>query len=110
MAKQKVVPVLNLSGVDVNMENVNKAKLVYRAFLHPLRKKILALLDSANGRSLNVTTIYTRLKIDQPVASQHLGILRKAGFVKAEREGKEILYSVNGEMLKTLNKASALLA
>jgi DNA-binding transcriptional ArsR family regulator len=34
------------------------------------------------------------------VASQHLAVLRKAGFVKTTRDGKNIYYSVNMPRLK----------
>jgi DNA-binding transcriptional ArsR family regulator len=44
------------------------------------------------------------LRLEQSVASQHLAILRKAGFVKTDRDGKFIYYSVNTERLEELNK------
>ena len=53
---------------------------------------------------MTVTEIYVKLRLEQSVASQHLAILRKAGFVKTERDGKFIYYSVNTERLEELNK------
>jgi DNA-binding transcriptional ArsR family regulator len=38
------------------------------------------------------------------VASQHLAILRKAGFVKTDRDGKFIYYSVNTDRMQELNQ------
>jgi DNA-binding transcriptional ArsR family regulator len=35
------------------------------------------------------------MRLEQSVASQHLAILRKAGFVITERDGKFIYYTVN---------------
>jgi DNA-binding transcriptional ArsR family regulator len=59
-------------------------------------------LMSENGR-LTVTEIYVRLRIEQSVASQHLAILRDAGVVKTERDGKFIYYSLNGQRLDELS-------
>ncbi|MCH5689900.1 hypothetical protein LWM68_40125 [Niabella sp. W65] len=42
--------------------------------------------------------------MEQSVASQHLAILRKADFVKTERDGKFIYYTVNTQRMKDLNK------
>jgi DNA-binding transcriptional ArsR family regulator len=44
---------------------------------------------------MTVTEIYVKLRLEQSVASQHLAILRSAGVVKTERNGKFIYYSVN---------------
>jgi DNA-binding transcriptional ArsR family regulator len=79
---------------------LKKAALQYRAINHPLRQKILQLLHK-NGR-LAVTPIYATMKLEQSVASQHLAILRRAGLVITEREGKHIFYSVNYQRLKLL--------
>ena len=44
---------------------------------------------------MTVTEIYVKLRLEQSVASQHLMILRKAGIVFTQREGKFIYYSIN---------------
>lgn len=53
---------------------------------------------------MTVTEIFLHLRLEQSVASQHLAILRKAGFVKTKREGKFIYYSVNRQRILELNK------
>lgn len=53
------------------------------------------------GRT-SVTNIYTALKLEQSVASQHLAILRKAGCVNTIRNGKQIHYSVNHSRLQEI--------
>ncbi|MCH5715543.1 ArsR/SmtB family transcription factor [Niabella hibiscisoli] len=73
-----------------------------RAFNHKLRQQILKLID--NQEKVTVTEIYVKLRIEQSVASQHLAILRKADFVKTERDGKFIYYTVNTQRMKDLNK------
>jgi DNA-binding transcriptional ArsR family regulator len=92
----------NFSSLNVDLHNLKKAALVLRAINHKLRQQILKLIDE-NGR-MTVTEIYVKLRLEQSVASQHLAILRKAGFVKTDRDGKFIYYSVNTERLEELNK------
>lgn len=72
-----------------------------RALNHPLRQKILKTVHQK--QSINVTELYKTLKLEQSVASQHLGILRKAGFVMPNRDGRVIHYSVNYERIDDLN-------
>ncbi|MER3498280.1 MAG: transcriptional regulator [Chitinophagaceae bacterium] len=92
----------NLTSLNVDLHNVKKAALVLRAINHKLRQQILKLIQE-HGK-MTVTEIYVKLRLEQSVASQHLAILRKAGFVKTERDGKFIYYSVNNERLEELNK------
>jgi DNA-binding transcriptional ArsR family regulator len=92
----------NFSSVNVDLYNLKKAAMVLRAINHKLRQQVLKLIDE-NGK-MTVTEIYVKLRLEQSVASQHLAILRKAGFVKTERDGKFIYYAVNTERLEELNK------
>jgi len=53
---------------------------------------------------MTVTDIYIKLRLEQSVASQHLAILRRAGVVITERQGKFIYYSLNNERLEQISK------
>lgn len=92
----------NGSSLKVDLLNVKKAALILRAINHKLRQQILKLIDE-QGR-ITVTEIYVKLRLEQSVASQHLAILRKAGFVNTDRDGKFIYYSVNTNRLEELNQ------
>lgn len=83
---------------------LQSAALAVRAINHPLRKKIIDLLET-NGEMV-VTDIYVKLRTEQSVASQHLAILRNAGFVSTKRDGKFIHYKLNKERFSS---ASALI-
>jgi DNA-binding transcriptional ArsR family regulator len=87
---------------QVDLLNVKKAGLILRAVNHKLRQQILKLIDE--HKRITVTELYVKLRLEQSVASQHLAILRKAGFVKTVRDGKFIFYSVNINRLKDLNR------
>ena len=89
------------NSLKVDLLNVKKAALILRAVNHKLRQQILKLIDEQG--KITVTEIYVKLRLEQSVASQHLAILRKAGFVKTDREGKFIYYSVNSSRLEELN-------
>ena len=78
------------SSLKVDLMNVKKAALILRAINHKLRQQILKLIDE-QGR-ITVTEIYVKLRLEQSVASQHLAILRKAGFVNTDRDGTFIYY------------------
>src|ERR1700730_7966921 len=92
----------SFSSVSVDLYNVKKAAVVLRAINHKLRQQILKLIDESG--KMTVTEIYVKLRLEQSVASQHLAILRKAGFVKTDRDGKFIYYSVNADRLEELNR------
>ena len=92
----------NRSPLKVDVQNIKKAALILRAFNHKLRQQILKLIN--DKKKITVTDIYLKLRLEQPVASQHLAILRKAGFVKTERDGKFIYYAVNHKRLDELEK------
>jgi DNA-binding transcriptional ArsR family regulator len=94
------------NGKELAIESlqIKKAALIFRAINHPLRRQMLQLLHE-NAR-MTVTEIYIKLRLEQSVASQHLAILRKAGMVNTEREGKFIFYSVNYQRLKQVHQTA----
>jgi DNA-binding transcriptional ArsR family regulator len=88
--------------IKIDLLNLKKASLILRALNHKLRQQILKMIDE-QGKT-TVTELYVKLRLEQSVASQHLAILRKAGFVNTDREGKFIYYSVNTNRLKDINR------
>ena len=94
-------PAENGTLLTIDLLNVKKAALILRAVNHKLRQQIIKLIDE-HGK-MTVTEIYVKLRLEQSVASQHLAILRKAGFVKTDRDGKYIFYSINISRLQEIN-------
>jgi len=84
----------------LNFETMKNAFFMLRSVSHPLRKKILHLLEKTSH--LTVTEIYIKLRLEQSVASQHLSVLRAAGVVKTERVGKFVHYSLNQERIEEI--------
>jgi DNA-binding transcriptional ArsR family regulator len=83
--------------LKIDVIQLKKAALILRAINHKLRQQILKLIHQ-HGK-MTVTEIYVKLRLEQSVASQHLAILRKAGYVNTLRDGKFIFYSVNQSRL-----------
>jgi DNA-binding transcriptional ArsR family regulator len=93
-----------MEDLKIDLLPLKKAALVLRAINHKLRLQILKLINQ-HGK-LTVTEIYVKLRLEQSVASQHLAILRRAGYVTTERDGKFIFYSVNHERLAEIQQLS----
>jgi ArsR family transcriptional regulator, virulence genes transcriptional regulator len=87
---------------------VRKAALVLRAVNHKLRQKMLHLIEDAER--ITVTEIFVKMRLEQSVASQHLAILRRAGVVLTERDGKFIYYSVDKKRLEQISSLAGELA
>ena len=92
----------------IDYADLRKAVLVLRALNHKLRQKMLDLIEE-NDR-MTVTEIYVKLRMEQSVASQHLAILRRAGVVRTERDGKFIFYSLDKERLRQISELAGELA
>lgn len=99
---------LTFGNVTLNIYDVKKASLSFRALNHKLRQQILVVIDE-NSNKIAVTELYVKLRIEQSVCSQHLAILRRAGIVKTARDGKFIYYSVNYTMLSVINEVAVTL-
>ncbi|NJC27224.1 ArsR/SmtB family transcription factor [Neolewinella antarctica] len=83
--------------INIGSNDLRSAVLVLRAINHDLRKRIIDLLGAE--REMTVTEIFVAIRVEQSIASQHLGILRKAGIVGTRRDGKFIYYSLNQNRL-----------
>lgn len=101
--KKNEVVTLRRGGKEILLDyaDLRKAVLVLRAVNHQLRQRILHLMEESEG--ITVTDIYIKLRLEQSVASQHLAILRRAGVVRTERNGKFIYYSLDKDRLKQIN-------
>ena len=59
----------------------------------------LSILTQLAAGPKNVTALCKALDAKQPAFSHHLGLLRMAGLVAAERAGKSVTYALNAEAL-----------
>jgi DNA-binding transcriptional ArsR family regulator len=105
MRKAKLEKVVLKNGsedLQLNYTELRKAVLVLRAVNHKLRQTMIDLLEE--NQRMTVTDIYVKMRLEQSVASQHLAILRRAGVVITERNGKFIYYSLNKSRLGQISQ------
>lgn len=70
---------------------LTQAAQMLKAVAHPVRLSIMSAL--AHGK-LTVSEIFGRLGVEQAVASHHLAIMKDRGVLLAERDGKNVYYSL----------------
>jgi ArsR family transcriptional regulator, arsenate/arsenite/antimonite-responsive transcriptional repressor len=80
----------------------------FKVLADPTRLRILNLL-ARNDRPLCVCDIVEQFSVGQPTISHHLKLLRETCFVKAERNGAFIYYSINRNCLTELPKAAQMI-
>ncbi len=89
--------------VTFQQEKLTVSTELMRALAHPLRLKILEYLDQ--NKNIQVNQIYNTLKIEQSIASQHLRILKNAGVLVADKDGKYMHYTIDYPRVSNAVKA-----
>lgn len=85
-----------------NDQTFDQAAEVLKTLAHPLRIRIILLLTKK--RSMNVSTLQRRLKVDQTLLSYQLTRMRDRGLLDTVRQGKEIHYSLPDSALSEIMK------
>jgi DNA-binding transcriptional ArsR family regulator len=80
---------------------------VFKAISDPTRRQILQLLKE---RPMGAGEIAAHFPVSKPTLSAHFAVLREAGLVGSEKDGKNITYWLNASVLEEalLGFASAL--
>ena len=74
---------------------------VFNAIAEPRRRQIVEML--ARRGALAVGTLVVMLELPQPAVSKHLGVLRTVGIVTVVKQGKQRVYSLEANKLKTVH-------
>lgn len=69
---------------------------VFKALSDPTRR---AIFDKLASGGMNASALREGMAISQPAMSQHLSVLRNAGLVREERQGRFVNYQVDPEGL-----------
>jgi DNA-binding transcriptional ArsR family regulator len=85
---------------ELNPESLERVAKMLKAIAHPVRISIVGCLE--DGKKRTVTEIHRQLGIEQSTASHHLVILKDRGVLSSKREGKNTLYFLKHENLKTV--------
>lgn len=73
----------------------------FKALSDPTRRKILELLQE---KDMTAGEIADYFNISKPSISHHLSVLKNAGLVLDERQGQNIIYSLNMTVFQDLVK------
>lgn len=73
----------------------------FKALADPTRRKILELLSD---KDLNAGEIADYFNISKPSISHHLSILKNAELISDERQGQNIVYSLNTTVFEDMVK------
>jgi ArsR family transcriptional regulator len=71
----------------------------FKALGHPVRIRVLELLSEGEQ---SVSGLLEVVDVGQPYLSQQLGVLRRAGFVVARREGPIVMYALADQRIVEL--------
>jgi DNA-binding transcriptional ArsR family regulator len=73
---------------------------VFNAIAEPRRREIIEVL-AEGGRPVGV--LVETLGLPQPAVSKHLAVLRQVGIVTVSKRGRQRVYSLNADELKTVH-------
>ena len=73
---------------------------VFNAIAEPRRRQIIELL--ARRGALAVGALVVALGLPQPAVSKHLGVLREVKVVSVEKNGRQRVYRLNAQELKSV--------
>jgi DNA-binding transcriptional ArsR family regulator len=76
---------------------------VFKALSDPTRLKIISLLTESQNLCVNV--IAEKTGMSQPAISQHLKVLKSAGFLDAKKMGMHVHYSINQQKAAEFKEA-----
>lgn len=73
--------------------------VMLKALSHPVR---LGLVETLASKRLKVGELSDLFPVDRTTISKHIAILREAGIIEDEREGREIYYRLRTSCLNDL--------
>jgi ArsR family transcriptional regulator len=91
-----------IQSVLVTDDEVAQAAVQFKALADPVRLRLLNVLATAPEGEVSACELVEPAGKSQPTVSHHLRVLREAGFVKSERRGQWIYYSIVPEQLSAL--------
>lgn len=80
-------------------DSIDDLVQMLRHLADPTRLRLLGVLQ---GGERNVSSLCDELELPQPTVSHHLGLLRQAKLVRNRRNGKQVFYSLNEDVVVNL--------
>ena len=85
---------------EIDLKSLIRVSQKYKLLANPITAKIIRLL--LENEPLNVQSIEKHISLSQPTTSHYLSMMRYMGFVKSDKSGRMIFYSLNKEHIETL--------
>jgi DNA-binding transcriptional ArsR family regulator len=83
------------TGESLSVDTVQDAARVLRCIGHPIRLRIIELLDT--GGEHTVSEIQEAIGLEQATTSQHLNLMRDKGILTSRRDGVNVYYDLFDE-------------
>lgn len=90
-----MIAMSNPKTVTISVSTVQDAARVLKCIGHPVRLRIIELLD--NGGERTVSEIREAIGLEQAAASQHLNLMRDKRILTARRDGVNVYYDISDE-------------
>ncbi|HUE32402.1 MAG TPA: metalloregulator ArsR/SmtB family transcription factor [Mycobacterium sp.] len=74
---------------------------IFLALAHPVRRELLEILT---GQQLSAGELSDRFELSRPAVAEHLRVLREAGLVADEPQGRRRIYRLTAEPLAELGE------
>ncbi len=88
---------LKLTSLDA----LSEAAECLRVLAHPHRLRMIQMLHSGN---FTVTELAEACELPTAMASEHLRLMQRCGFLKSEKDGRKVYYQVAEPHLKQILK------
>lgn len=105
MNKQKAQPTTQAPCCGKNLDDAIEPRF-FKALCDPNRVALLVRLAQCGG-DRTVGSVAECCSVDMSVVSRHLALLRDAGIVEAQKQGKEVYYRVRYQRVAATLRAIA---
>ena len=85
---------------QLDIEGLTAAAECLKTLAHPHRLQIVQLL--LTGKELSVNEIAEECELNQPTTSDHLRLMQRCGFLRSQKSGRTVFYSVAEPHLKDI--------
>jgi DNA-binding transcriptional ArsR family regulator len=79
------------------MSLAKSTSLIFKALADPTRRRVLELLKQ---RPLSAGELAEHFDVSKPTLSAHFAVLREAGLIASEKQGKSVLYELQMSVLE----------
>ncbi|WGK66038.1 ArsR/SmtB family transcription factor [Croceiramulus getboli] len=89
---------MGASRLDIHQQKHLEIAEIAKVFAHPARVAIIEYISKSDA--CICTDISEHIGLSQPTTSQHLKVIRDAGLLQGEFQGKSVCYCLNAEKME----------